>query len=94
MVMRAFFLGQALVHRQAGKWLSEALNAKYFETKVEMRGVVGEHCSVPAELIICPECEGETFTIYFIEAHQHVQCERCFATFCGKAEACAAGIVQ
>jgi hypothetical protein len=49
---------------------------------------------VDAQLVICPECEGEGFTIYFLDEHQHIQCLSCNTTFCGKAEKCAAGIEQ
>jgi hypothetical protein len=37
----------------------------------------------PADLIVCPDCEGARFCIYLIEGkHQHLQCLACETTFC------------
>jgi hypothetical protein len=46
----------------------------------------GEHR--PAQLVICPSCDGVWFSIFFLDAdHQHLQCLSCGTSFCdGKCE--------
>jgi hypothetical protein len=39
---------------------------------------------VSADLLICPECEGDTFFMYFPSkiGHVHMQCVTCSTSFC------------
>jgi formate dehydrogenase maturation protein FdhE len=47
---------------------------------VEARDGSGE--KTEALLAICPECEGESFSIIVINGHNHLQCSLCETTFC------------
>lgn len=38
---------------------------------------------VPADLIVCPECEGERFIVFvLLGQHLHFQCLDCECSFC------------
>jgi hypothetical protein len=65
------------------------VKAKPIQVKMGTPGVM-----VDAVLVVCAECDGENFTIYFIDEHQHIECLACHTTYCGKGENCAAGIEQ
>jgi hypothetical protein len=43
---------------------------------------------VIAETIICEECDGDTFHIFIIKGHNHLQCVACGVTFCGGTGPC------
>ena len=45
----------------------------------------------PAQLVVCPECDGEEFRLYFIDKDRvpHIQCAGCAEVFCdGEEKGC------
>lgn len=55
---------------------------------------------IPAELILCPECGGDTFKLFVVLStkidwdkphhHNHLQCENCSRSFCQGGKDCGA----
>lgn len=43
---------------------------------------------LPADLLLCPNCDGEQFVVYLPDKidHCHFQCRTCDATFCDGCE--------
>jgi hypothetical protein len=38
---------------------------------------------IMAEVIICAECDNDSFHIFNVKGHSHLQCVACGETFCG-----------
>jgi hypothetical protein len=43
---------------------------------------------IDADLVLCDECRGRFFLVYFVFGHIHLQCERCGNTLCQAGEQC------
>ena len=43
----------------------------------------------PAQLIVCPDCGGDSFHIMDIHDHNHLQCTKCDSAFCAWGGMCA-----
>jgi len=57
--------------------MSDGLVGK--EIKVVSRA---DHSEVKAKLAVCPECKSETWLVYFVNGHPHLQCSQCDETYC------------
>lgn len=50
------------------------------QVKVEARD--GSKEVTDALLVICPQCSGDSFKIFVVHGHNHLQCATCNETFC------------
>lgn len=55
---------------------------------IEVHGSDGAQCQ--AQLIICAECQGQSFVIFLLAGHDtpHLQCLGCHTSYCGNSEGC------
>lgn len=45
--------------------------------------------SIVAQVVVCDECDGDSFHHYAINSQTHLQCTNCGMTFCGHEGICA-----
>lgn len=57
----------------------------------------GSNKEMPVEVVVCPDCEGTFFAIYYLDGdptQMHLQCGTCQTTFCGHSGNCSKGFMN
>lgn len=60
------------------------------DVMLDQRAGPGAGTQIPAQLILCPRCDGDQFHIYSVEGHSHLQCVQCTTSYCCAGSDCGA----